>query len=209
VEIHAVVFDCDGVLADSEPAWADAERALCLEYGIDRDAPPWVSTQGKSLGDSVRLLMPHLLDDELDLAVRRFIDIAAVAVPADVRPLPGAVEIVSRLSGTMPVAVASNQPRHILGPVLANIGVAPFITAFVGVDDVARPKPAPDLYLRACEVLGVEGRHVLVFEDSSTGIRAAQAAGCTAIQVGVPGVERFAFADGFVASLDVPSPWLP
>lgn len=204
-----MVFDCDGVLADSEPAWADAERALCREYGIDRDAPPWVSTQGKSLGDSVRMLMPDLLEHDLDVAVQRFIDIAAILVPADVRPLPGAVELVSRLSATIPVAVASNQPRHILGPVLANIGVSPFIRAFVGVDDVALPKPAPDLYLRACEVLGVESRHVVVFEDSSTGIHAAQAAGCVAIQVGVEGVERFDFADGFVASLDAPSPWLP
>ena len=81
MRIQAVIFDCDGVLADSEPAWAAAERELCLAYGIDLDQSPRVCTKGVASSDSVRLLMPDLPADEVVRAERLLDEIALRSVP--------------------------------------------------------------------------------------------------------------------------------
>lgn len=207
MRIQAVIFDCDGVLADSEPAWAAAERELCLAYGIDLDQSPRVCTKGVASSDSVRLLMPDLPADEVVRAERLLDEIALRSVPRRVRPMPGAVALVSRLAEVMPVGVASNTPRAILEPVLSAIGVAPFLTAFVGADEVPHPKPAPHVYLRACLLLGSSSSDVLVVEDSDTGIVSAKAAGCTVIQVGPESSARHGDADASVPSLDAFWAW--
>ena len=122
--------------------------------------------------------------------------------------MPGAVALVSRLAEVMPVGVASNTPRAILEPVLSAIGVAPFLTAFVGADEVPRPKPAPHVYLRACLLLGSSSSDVLVVEDSDTGIVSAKAAGCTVIQLCPEASARQGDADASVTSLDALGAWL-
>ena len=208
-----MIFDCDGVLADSESAWAAAERELCLTYGVDRDQSPRVSTIGRSSRDSVLLLMPGLPDGEIERAERMLEEIALRIVPARVQPMPGAVDLVSQLADVVPIGVASNTPRAILGPVLSAIGVAPFVTVFMGADDVEYPKPAPHIYVRTCELLGFAGREVLVLEDSLTGIASAREAGCRVIHVGSDDDDRASDVDGFIPSLDGSLPllahWLP
>ncbi len=197
--MRAVVFDCDGVLADSEPAWAAAEVVLCRRYGVDRSSRP--TTRGLSLLETVRVLIPGLSPADALVAERRLADIAAESVPGSVRALPGAVELVTRLSAVVPVGVASNSPRSVLGEVLRAIGVLDMITIHTAFDDVRRPKPAPDVYLRTCADLMVEPAATIALEDSITGIRAARAAGCTVLQVAVEGVPRYDDADGHLESL--------
>ena len=96
------------------------------------------------------------------------------------------MELLGALDGRWPVAVASNSPRSHLLAGLTRTGLADRFEAVIGVEDVAEPKPAPDLYLRACELLGAAPAGSLALEDSPPGVAAARAAGLYV--VGVPSV---------------------
>jgi HAD superfamily hydrolase (TIGR01509 family) len=105
---------------------------------------------------------------------------------AGVQPRPGALELLERLAdASMPVAVASNSQREFLRRTLDVAGLLDgrFAT-IVSAQDIARPKPAPDIYLEACRRLGAEPGACVALEDSPTGVAAAAAAGMYVI--GVP-----------------------
>jgi HAD superfamily hydrolase (TIGR01509 family) len=103
---------------------------------------------------------------------------------------PHALELVREVRGVLPTAVASNAPRSHLLAGLRRVGLEDAFDAVLGVDDVESPKPSPDLYLRACELLGVAPAHAVALEDSPPGVAAARAAGLLVIGVpSVPGVE--------------------
>ncbi len=101
-------------------------------------------------------------------------------------PRPGAVELLRELDGRWPVAVASNSPRSHLLAGLTRTGLTDAFDVVIGVEDIAEPKPAPDIYLRACELLGVAPPESVALEDSPPGAAAARAAGLYV--VGVPSV---------------------
>lgn len=160
-------------------------------------------TAGLSMADTVRVLLGDEPVGGVDKAEQMLVSIAAMTIPSIARPLPGVLELVSQLSEFLPVGVASNTPRPVLVPVLAALGITPFLTTVTAADDVPNPKPAPDLYLRACSDLGLPVSSVLVLEDSPTGVRAAQLAGCRVIQAMVDGMEDVEGVEGRLRSLDV------
>jgi HAD superfamily hydrolase (TIGR01509 family) len=186
VKVAGVVFDCDGVLADSDQAWHAVEVEFCARHGVDRSSLD-VDTHGLSMFDSVALLMAGRPDVNPSEVTPEFIDLAATVVPRQVRALPGAREAVAGWQRIAPVAVASNSPRTVLTAVLDAIDVAGLLIASVAADEVSWPKPAPDVYIAACARLGVDPEQVLVFEDSVAGALAAFAAGCRVVQVGARG----------------------
>jgi HAD superfamily hydrolase (TIGR01509 family) len=101
---------------------------------------------------------------------------------------PGALELVREVKALAPVAVASNTPGRLLRGALACAGVDE-IAVVVAADDVAEPKPSPDVYLRACELLGAPASRSIALEDSPTGVAAARAAGMFVIGIpSYPGV---------------------
>lgn len=106
----------------------------------------------------------------------------AVARPA--RPIPGALGLVRRTASKMPTAIAGNSSRSLLDTTLSLAGPADTVSLTVAADEVAAPKPAPDLYLAACAALGVRPEHALAIEDSPTGVRSARAAGVPVLDVG-------------------------
>jgi HAD superfamily hydrolase (TIGR01509 family) len=102
---------------------------------------------------------------------------------------PGAEDLVRELKGRVPIAVASNTPEHLVGGALACAGVAEYFDVVVTADQVAEPKPSPDVYLRACELLGAAPSRSIALEDSPTGVAAARAAGMFVIGIpSFPGV---------------------
>ena len=117
----------------------------------------------------------------LELVERRLLE-EAVAFPA-------AAELVLETKALYPVAVASNTPARLLRGALACAGMAQHFEVVVAADDVAEPKPSPDIYLRACELLGAEPSQSIALEDSPTGVAAARAAGLFVIGIpSFPGV---------------------
>jgi HAD superfamily hydrolase (TIGR01509 family) len=115
---------------------------------------------------------------------------------------PGAIELVERLRGRTRLGLASNSPRSLVDTALATARLADAFDAIVTSDDVDHPKPAPDLYLLACERLGVAPDEALALEDSPSGVAAAKAAGLTCIAVPQFAETDVSAADRIIDSLE-------
>jgi HAD superfamily hydrolase (TIGR01509 family) len=187
-----VVFDADGVLVDSEPAWAAARAALFRRHGREFTEERDRETLGTGVAGTGEVLAAAIgdpargerLNDEL-LAL--LIEQVSERPP---RALPGAVELLEALRGRLPIGVASNSPRALLGSSLAAAGLEGRFDVVVGVDEVAHGKPAPDLYLAALEHLGAEPAETVAVEDSPVGVASARGAGLHVI-----GVQALAHVD--------------
>ena len=186
----AVVFDCDGLLLETESCWTRAEEELFRRYGHAFGAAEKRALIGTSLFDGSYILerlleqpgrAGELGQELLDLVERRLLEEATA--------MPGAVGLVLELEGRVPVAVASNTPERLVRGALTCAGVAELFDVVVTADQVAEPKPSPDVYLRACELLGVSPPRSVALEDSPTGVAAAHAAGMFVIGIpSFPGV---------------------
>jgi HAD superfamily hydrolase (TIGR01509 family) len=120
----------------------------------------------------------------------------------EVAARPGAVELVERLRNRVPLALASNSSRPLVEAALRTAGLTDAFDAIVTADDVPHPKPAPDLYLLACERLGVQPGEALALEDTAPGIAAAKAAGLTCIAVPQFAETDASAADRIIDSLE-------
>jgi HAD superfamily hydrolase (TIGR01509 family) len=182
----AIVFDNDGLLLDTEEAWTRAETALFARHGgtftfaHKRDLIGSSHTVAAGKLEAMLALPgrgPELMAELHELVMAEALD--------DIVPRPGAVDLVDALRAAgIPVAVASNSSRDFLDRVLDTAGVADRFAITVAGDEVAHPKPAPDIYLKACRLLGADPAASVGLEDSPTGAAAAKAAGLTVI--GVP-----------------------
>ncbi len=173
-----MLFDQDGVLIDSEGAWDEARRAVVAETGghwkdeatramMGMSAPEWSRYVRDELG------VPLEPEEISDRVVARLLAGYERGLPL----LPGAVEAVRRVAAWRPVGLASSANRSVIDEVLAGSGLAGVFGATVSGEEVARGKPAPDIYLEAARRLGVDPSRSAAIEDSSNGLRAAAAAG--------------------------------
>lgn len=186
----AVVFDCDGVLLETESCWTRAEEELFRRYGQTLGQDEKRALIGTSLVDGSRILerllgqpgrASELGQELLDLVERRLLEEATA--------MPGAVELVLELRGRVPIAVASNTPGRLVWGAMECAGVAELFSVVVTADGVAEPKPSPDVYLRACELLAAVPSRSVALEDSPTGVAAARAAGMYVLGIpSFPGV---------------------
>lgn len=202
----AVVFDADGVLVDTEGAWAAARAALFARHGRPFGAGEHEATLGTGVAGTGAMLSRLLgqpaaaaeLGDEMSTLL------VAQVSNAPVRPLAGALALVRDLKGRLPLAVASNSPRALLAKTLQAAGLAGRFDVVIGADEVRRPKPAPDLYLTAVQRLGTQPADSIAVEDSPAGVAAARAAGLYVIGVrSAAGVDLA--ADEVAQSLDDPA----
>jgi HAD superfamily hydrolase (TIGR01509 family) len=176
--VRAVVFDLDGVIVDSEPVWEAVRRALVAEHG-GRWLP---DTQRRLMGMSTAEWSAYLAgelgvgmtpDEVAAEVISRMAERYQRAVPL----LPGAVEAVPRLAERWLLAVASSSPHLLIDVVLDRAHLAAYFPVRVSTEEVARGKPAPDVYLEAAARLSVAPAGCVAVEDSSNGLRAAAAAG--------------------------------
>lgn len=180
-----VVFDCDGVLMDTEETWAEVQRVVSERNGLgfaeaDRrrmmgwSAADVATAIAEAAGADRAAVHADVLRTEERLLSGRFV------------PLDGALETVRAFAQRVPVAVASNSTRTILGVKLEQAGFAPHLATWVSADDVPRGKPAPDIYAEAVRRLGFAPAEALAVEDSVVGATSAVAAGL--VVLGVPAV---------------------
>lgn len=201
----AIVFDCDGLLLDTERLWTEGERALFASYGraYTAEYQRWLlGTSGEQTGS----ILAGILDQpgrEMDL-IGELRDLCWDEVVNGARPMPGASRLVAELRGKAPLGVASNSPVDLVKEALEKAGFDGAFGQVLGGDDVSRPKPEPDVYLLACERLQADPSASVALEDSWPGVAAARAAGMYVIGIpSEPGVELD--ADTVAASLDHPS----
>jgi HAD superfamily hydrolase (TIGR01509 family) len=193
---EGVVFDCDGLLVDTEPCWTVAESAVFAARGLPYGPAEKALFIGKSVPATVELMARFFGEVGNDVAIcAEVMSTVGDVIGGQAEPMPGALELVRALSGRMPIGVASNSPRVILDIALQRAGLTGAFGAVIAADEVPVPKPAPDLYLAACRLLGAAPSASVAFEDTWTGAAAAHAAGMRV--VGVPSLE----SDGFPADL--------
>ena len=204
--IEAVVFDLDGVLVDSEHVWDGVREELARERGgrwhdrAQADMMGMSSTEwSRYMHDVIGLSeSPEEINAEV---VRRMEARYAEHLPL----IEGATEAVARLAGSFRLALASSSNRTIIDAVLARAELAELFDVTVSSEEVARGKPAPDVFLEAARRLGVEPERCAAIEDSGNGIRAAHAAGMRLIAIPnrryPPPVEALALADVILESL--------
>ncbi|MEC3917157.1 HAD family hydrolase [Nocardia sp. CDC160] len=185
--LDAVLWDMDGTLLDSEKLWDLALRELAGEYGRDLTDEVRHALIGASGPNAFRILFEGLgIDHTPDTVAhgeawmeRRVTELFHGPVPWR----PGAREALEMLRAAgIPMALVTNTKRSLTEFGLNTIG-REFFGATVCADEVPHGKPAPDLYLRAAELLGVAPENAVAIEDSPTGSIAAQSAGCTLLVV--------------------------
>lgn len=184
--VRAVVFDCDGTLIDTHPCVDHALRALFARRHRPYDTCVYARVTGLARADQAALLA-DIFGEPAGAVADELLTAVAEAVPRLARALPGALELLRATASRLPVAIASNSDRALLQVTLAHGGMQGLAQVTVTADEVAAPKPAPDLYLAACAALDVSPQHALAVEDSVTGVRAALAAGLPVLGVG-PGL---------------------
>jgi HAD superfamily hydrolase (TIGR01509 family) len=185
--IAGVIFDLDGVLLDSEPVWEDVRHGLVTEAGGTWTADAQRRLMGMNTREWAEYLSRELgsgFDPAATAAV--VIDRMRERYKASLPLLPGAQDAVRRIGERWPLALASSSPRELIDAVLDFSGLSESFRVVVSSDEVERGKPAPDVYLRACDALGVPAPASVGIEDSTNGIRAALAAGLHVIAIPQP-----------------------
>jgi len=175
----AVLFDCDGVLADTELV---VNRLVATEL----TARGWVMDAHEARAQFLGMAWPDIRplveartgplpvgwEDDFSHRINRMLEAETLAIP-------DAIEALHAIAARLPVAVASNSSRLELSTKMQRLGLLEvFGERRFSFEDVPRPKPAPDIYIAAAQACGVAPRDCMVVEDSVTGTRAGIAAGC-------------------------------
>jgi HAD superfamily hydrolase (TIGR01509 family) len=191
----AVVFDCDGLLLDTESAWSRAESVLYGRHGHEFTLEHKRELLGTS-GPAARAIVERHLGQPGEGAalMAELTELVFAEIGRSAPPQPGAVELLRALRAEgVPVGVASNSPEALVELALRVAGLDADFDAVVTADRVEHPKPAPDVYLAGCRALGAVPSAAVALEDSPTGVAAARAAGMYV--VGVPSLEGVTLPD--------------
>ena len=185
--IAAVVFDLDGVIVDSEQVWDDVREEYVRETGGTYTAAATRDMMGMSSVEWSRYMADELgvpgSPEEINAEIVR----RMLARYGDAPPLiDGAVEAVHMAAARWPLAIASSSNPELIEVVLRAAGLREFFPVTVSSQEVARGKPAPDVYLEAADRLAVEPARCAAVEDSHNGIRSAKAAGMRVVAVPNP-----------------------
>ena len=180
----AVVLDLDGVLVDSEERWDEARRELVAQRGgtwTEDATHAMLGMSSKEWSAYVRdeLGVGMTAEEINDAVVARLLDGYRRELPL----LPGAVEAVRALGARWPLGLASSSNAPVIALVLERTGLDRVIRAWVSSEEVARGKPAPDVYLEAARRLEIGPERCVAIEDSSNGMRSAHAAGMVVVAV--------------------------
>jgi HAD superfamily hydrolase (TIGR01509 family) len=190
VQTQAVIFDLDGLLVDTEPLHRQVFNATLARHGIDYEIQEEEFGRafvGISQRENSEYLVARFgiraLADELTREHRAEYE-RIIADPKNLTMMPGAAILFDELRrrGVL-MAIASGSPRSQVETILRGLGIAALFRAIVTGSDVAQLKPAPEVYLRACDELRVDATRCIALEDSASGAAAAKAAGVRVVVV--------------------------
>lgn len=184
-QYDALIFDMDGTLVDSGQLHEFAWSEMLNKYGIPIDPPFMRSLAGVPTKGTIEILLEKFnltatatLDEMNDFKeawvhenMHRFVKPTAL------------IEVAKKYHGIKPMAIGTGAYTQEATTILALCGLDKYIDVIVGADQVENPKPAPDTFLRCAELLGIDPKKCVVFEDSKLGLQAAASAGMAGIDV--------------------------
>ncbi len=182
----AVILDMDGVIIDSNPAHKIALKQFCEKYGYQlndeqllkriygRTNKEWIADL---FGRKLTAEEVHHYEEEKEEIFRQLFK-------EDLATLPGLPDFLEGLKeNNIPCAIGTSAPRSNVDYVLSGTGIGKYFSAILDESDVEHGKPNPEIYLKVAARLNFPPKHCIVFEDSLSGIAAAQAAGCKVVGV--------------------------
>jgi HAD superfamily hydrolase (TIGR01509 family) len=183
----AVVFDLDGVLIDSEAVWNDARREL-----VERSGGTWRDDAQRAMMGMSSVEWSRYMSEELEVPMSSE-DISDAVVESlerryreELPLIPGAREAVVRLAARWRLGLASSANRPVIELALREAELTECFAAAISSEEVARGKPAPDVYLEAARKLDTDPAACVAVEDSTNGLRSAAAAGMGVIAIPNP-----------------------
>lgn len=181
--IQALIFDCDGTLADTMPLHWRAWRQVTARHGVH-----FTEERFYALGGVPSRHILTMLRDEQGLgidpiAVAKEKENAYMELLHHVGPIHQVVTVAQENHGRLPMAVASGGTSHVINSVLVHLGIRELFGAVVTSEDVVHQKPAPDIFLEAARRLGADPKFCRAYEDTDLGMQAIRAAGMEAIDV--------------------------
>lgn len=202
-----VIFDLDGTLIESEQIWEAVRRDFVLENGGRWRDDAQTTMIGMRSNEWASYIHHDLhVDLPPEVIERDVVDEVVARIDESVPVLPGAEGALDRLSREFRLGLATSAARPVAQAVLAKTGWTRYFGAVVSADDVPRGKPAPDVYLRALELLKADPARTAAVEDSSNGIRSASNAKLAVIAIPnrtfAPDATALALATRVLRSLD-------
>lgn len=181
--MSALIFDCDGTLADTMPAHYLAWTEILRPHGVPFPEERFYSLGGMPTGKIVELLFSEVGKMPDVDALTRQKEAAFIAKAGQIRPIEKVVAIARAARGTVPMAVASGGHRHLVELTLRQLGILDWFATIVAAEDTRKHKPEPDVFLEAARRLGAVPTACTVYEDTDLGIEAARRAGMRWVDV--------------------------
>jgi HAD superfamily hydrolase (TIGR01549 family) len=183
MEIKALIFDCDGTLADTMPLHWLAWQAITSRHNVIFPEDRFYALGGVPSRHILQMLREEQRLSIDPIAVSREKEEEYLKLMAQVGPIHEVVEIARDHAGKLPMAVASGGTRPVIDKVLRHLNIRELFGAVVTSEDVVHQKPAPDIFLEAARRLGVRPENCRAYEDTDIGLTAIRTAGMDAVDV--------------------------
>ena len=183
--LEAVLWDLDGVIADTADFHYRAWKDIFLEYGFDFKKEDFMQFFGRRHDTIIRFgLGDDISPEEFDSITGRKQRLYRRLIAEHITPLPGAVELITELNKQhIPTAIASSAPFDNITVITDGLGITDRFQAIASGLEVTESKPDPEVFLLAAGKLGVEPGRCVVFEDAIAGVTAAKSAGMKCVAV--------------------------
>lgn len=185
MKVSAILFDLDGTLVNTEPCAVSAMEACFKEWGLEFP----LESSARVMGRTWKVVLAEFKEEhEIPVTVEEACLLATKHYLTILRDnliiIPGSRSAVCALAEIWPLGLVTGSTREEIGYVGERLGILNQFDIILSAEEYPRSKPAPDGFLKAADLLGVEPSEVLVFEDSPSGIQSAQAAGMNVVAVG-------------------------
>jgi beta-phosphoglucomutase family hydrolase len=179
----ALIFDLDGTLADTMPVHFLAYKNILVKYGINFTPELFAKLAGIPAVGTIEKLNEWFGTQMNAEEVGHFKEGEYEKIMHKMKPISPVVELAKKYHGVLPMAVGTGGYRRLAWKTMDILGLDKYFDILVSTEDVDRPKPFPDTFLKCAELLNVEPAVCEVFEDAQLGIQAAKAAGMMATLV--------------------------
>lgn len=206
MKIKAVIFDQDGVIADSEPLSGKTTQGVLRKHGIEMTPEEKRDAFGRKLSEIVRdVFAARNRHPDMDNIISEYMEAILELIEKELKPIENSIELVSFLKDSgLKVAIATSSGEKKMKATLKKFGIEELFDARVSSSEVKHGKPNPEIFLKTAKKLAVDPKHCAVVEDSTFGIQAAKAAGMFAIAFDSPNThgQDLSAADVVVDDLD-------